>query len=203
VLAEILTGIKALDEGRHPIYLKDMIADEIQIAKESSCSKVKNFEKLAAKEICCKYLDRKAGHLLEEVAVAFASAICLCLRRKNSTIAEVLEIMEIAENKLREHYICGGSTFGFSMNTPEETDDETTSVSMDVPSAGENKEDSTQPAILTSADPSFSIFGLFCFSALARETSWKIKINDQKKKLMENILLYEEDKLNSSELFES
>lgn len=39
--------------------------------------------------------------------------------------------------------------------------------------------------------------------ALARETSWKIKINDQKKKLMENILLYEEDKLNSSELFES
>lgn len=51
----------------------------------------------------------------------------------------------------------------------------------------------------------FLIFGLlfFCFSALARETSWKIKINDKKKKLMENILLYEEDKLNSSELFES
>lgn len=49
----------------------------------------------------------------------------------------------------------------------------------------------------------FSIFGLFCFSAIARETSWKIKINDKKKKLMENILLYEEDKLNSSELFES
>lgn len=69
---------------------KDMIADEIQTAKESSHSKVKNLEKLAAKEICCKYLDRKAGHLLEEVAVDFASAICLCLRKKNSNIAEVI-----------------------------------------------------------------------------------------------------------------
>lgn len=69
---------------------KDMIADEIQSAKEGSNSKVKNLEKLAAKEICCKYLDRKAGHLLEEVAVDFASAICLCLRKKNLNIAEVI-----------------------------------------------------------------------------------------------------------------
>ncbi|KAM6325249.1 interleukin-1 receptor-associated kinase-like 2 isoform 2-T2 [Podargus strigoides] len=299
VLAEILTGIKALDEGRHPLYLKDMITDEIQIAKESSYSKVKNFEKVAAKEICCKYLDRKAGHLLEEVAVDFASAICLCLRKKNSNIAEVLEIMETAENKLREHYICGGSTSGFSMNTPEETDDEVTSLSMDMPSARENREDSTPPVILASANPRTPSAGavspdMYCgqmsripcesdesssfvwnpserstdelssnscnnsesmaasaykikqekpakglqernaacarsadslepapaaqgssqqntadpaspcsSQALARETSWKIKINDQKKKLMENILLYEEDKLNSSELFES
>ncbi|NXH91492.1 IRAK2 protein, partial [Edolisoma coerulescens] len=153
VLAEILTGIKALDEDRHPIYLKDMIADEIQTAKESSHSKVKNLEKLAAKEICCKYLDRKAGHLLEEVAVDFASAICLCLRKKNSNIAEVLEIMEMAENKLKEHYICGSTASGFSMNTPEETDDETASLSVDVPSAVGNKEESTQAAILTSGSP--------------------------------------------------
>ncbi|NWY11617.1 IRAK2 protein, partial [Aphelocoma coerulescens] len=213
VLAEILTGIKALDEDRHPIYLKDMIADEIQTAKESSHSKVKNLEKLAAKEICCKYLDRKAGHLLEEVAVDFASAICLCLRKKNSNIAEVLEIMEMAENKLKEHYICGSSTSGFSMNTPEETDDETASLSVDVPSAVGNKEESTQAAILTSGSPSAPFMGAVApdtysnymsrVPSLARETSWKIQINDQKKKLMENILLYEEDKLNSSELFES
>lgn len=45
--------------------------------------------------------------------------------------------------------------------------------------------------------------GGFCVSALTKETSWEIRINDQKKKLMENILLYEDDKLNSSELFES
>ncbi|NXR69434.1 IRAK2 protein, partial [Rhadina sibilatrix] len=153
LLAEILTGMKALDEDRHPIYLKDMIADEIQTAKESSHSKVKSLEKLAAKEICCKYLDRKAGHLLEEVAVDFASAICLCLRKKNSNIAEVLEIMEMAENKLKEHYICASSTSGFSMNTPEETDDETASLSVDVPSAEGNKEESTQAAILISGSP--------------------------------------------------
>ncbi|XP_017682559.1 PREDICTED: interleukin-1 receptor-associated kinase-like 2 isoform X2 [Lepidothrix coronata] len=296
VLAEVLSGLKALDEGRHPIYLKDMIADEIQTAKESSHSKVKTLEKLAANEICCKYLDRKAGHLPEEVAVDFASAICLCLRKKSSNIAEVLEIMEMAENKLREHYICGSSTSGFSMNTPEETDDETASLSMDVPSAVGNKEESAQAAILSSASPCAPSMGAtapdtFCghvsrvpcesdesssfiwnppeksteelsshscttsekvagsghgvkqekpaqglqernaacargvvvpeaaaaaqgtcardsldscaSQALARETSWKIQINDQKKKLMENILLYEEDKLNSSELFES
>ncbi|NXA89655.1 IRAK2 protein, partial [Melanocharis versteri] len=159
VLAEILTGIKALDEGRHPIYLKDMIADEIEIAKESSHSKAKNLEKVAAKEICCKYLDKKAGHLLEEVAVDFASAICLCLRKKNSNIAEVLEIVEMAENKLKEHYICGSSTSGFSMNTPEETDDETASLSMDVPSAAGNKEESTQAAVLTSGSPCAPFMG--------------------------------------------
>ncbi|NXC48252.1 IRAK2 protein, partial [Penelope pileata] len=213
VLAEILTGIKALDEGRDPVYLKDMIADEIQIVKEASHSKVKNLEKLAAKEICCKYLDKKAGHLLEEVAIDFASAICLCLRKKKSNLAEVLEIMETAENKLREHYICGGSTSGFSMNTPEETDDETANLSVDVPSAGQNKEDSPEPRVLTSASQCTPSVGAgspdtYCrqmsrVPSLARETSWKIKINDQKKKLMENILLYEEDKLNSSELFDS
>ncbi|XP_063267544.1 interleukin-1 receptor-associated kinase-like 2 isoform X1 [Prinia subflava] len=298
VLAEVLTGIKALDEDRHPIYLKDMIADEIQTAKESSQSKAKNLEKLAAKEICCKYLDRKAGHLLEEVAVDFASAICLCLRKKNSNIAEVLEIMEMAENKLKEHYIYGSSTSGFSMNTPEETDDDTASLSVDGPCAEGNKEERAQAAVLTSSSPCVPSVGAVapdtyggyvsrvpCESdesssfmwnppeksteelpshsctnsekvaacdyrikqgkpahglqqrsvasargdgipetaaaaqgtcpqgdtdlhsscapqALARETSWKIQINDQKKKLMENILLYEEDKLNSSELFE-
>ncbi|NXO39291.1 IRAK2 protein, partial [Locustella ochotensis] len=159
VLAEILTGIKALDEDRQPIYLKDMIADEIQIAKESSHSKVKNLEKLAAKEICCKYLDTKAGHLLEEVAVDFASAICLCLRKKNSNIAEVLEMMEMAESKLKEHYVCGSSTSGFSMNTPEETDDETASLSMDVPSAEGNKEESTQAAVLSSDSPCVPFLG--------------------------------------------
>ncbi|NWQ60242.1 IRAK2 protein, partial [Neopipo cinnamomea] len=153
VLAELLSGLKALDEGRHPIYLKDMIADEIQTAKESPHSKVKTLEKLAANEICCKYLDRKAGHLPEEVAVDFASAVCLCLRKKSSDIAEVLEIMETAENKLREHYVCGSSTSGFSMNTPEETDDETASPSVDVASAERTNEERAQAAVLPSASP--------------------------------------------------
>ncbi|NXK34886.1 IRAK2 protein, partial [Piprites chloris] len=224
VLAEVLSGLKALDEGRHPVYLKDMIAEEIQTAKESSHSKVKTSEKLAANEICCKYLDRKAGHLPKEVAVDFASAICLCLRKKSSNIAEVLEIMEMAENKLRENYICGSSTCGFSMNTPEETDDETASLSMDVPPAmspvvsyGILQKNPWRSYLATAVPLQKKHRALVTGSSrrdlpvdcrrgtrpLARETSWKIQINDQKKKLMENILLYEEDKLNSSELFES
>jgi interleukin-1 receptor-associated kinase 2 len=35
----------------------------------------------------------------------------------------------------------------------------------------------------------------------ATETSWKIEINEAKRKLMENILLYKEERLDSSELF--
>ena len=35
----------------------------------------------------------------------------------------------------------------------------------------------------------------------ATETSWKIEINEAKRKLMENILLYKEEKLDSIELF--
>ncbi|XP_065264031.1 interleukin-1 receptor-associated kinase-like 2 [Emys orbicularis] len=298
VLAEMLTGTKAMDEGRTPIYLKDVIADEIQTAKASSCSKHKIVENLAAKEICCKYLDRKVGHLPSEIAVLFATAICLCLRKKNPDLAEVHEMMKMAEHKIRDHSLLEGSTFsGFSINTPEETDDET--ASHNYSSSGDSNEDSatarslkcanssppllrvmppemyngqmsrvpcesdesssfvwdpeegsaygppssgcTDPEIATSShsgrnaeictggfqeknvassenkktlemvspaermvsstnanlDPSCSSQGL------AKETSWEIKINDKKKKLMENILLYEEEKLNSSELFES
>uniref|UniRef100_A0A8C0FX68 Interleukin-1 receptor-associated kinase-like 2 n=1 Tax=Chelonoidis abingdonii TaxID=106734 RepID=A0A8C0FX68_CHEAB len=141
VLAEMLTGTKAMDEERTPIYLKDVIADEIQTAKASSCSKHKTFENLAAKEICCKYMDRKVGHLPSEIAVHFATAICLCLRKKNPDIAEVHEMMEMAEHKIRDHSLLEGSTFsGFSINTPEETDDET--ASHNYGSSGDSSEDS-------------------------------------------------------------
>ncbi|NXI39911.1 IRAK2 protein, partial [Galbula dea] len=198
VLAEILTGIKALDEGRHPIYLKDMIADEIHLAKESSCSKVKDVEKLAAKEICGKYLDRKAGHLLEEVAVDFASAICLCLRKKNSSVAEVLEVMEMAENKLREHYFCGGSTSGCSMNTPEETDDEITSLSTDVPSEGGNNEGSTQPVVLRSAHPHSPLVGAVSPDIYCEQMSRVPCESDESSSFMWNPLERSADELSSS-----
>lgn len=48
---------------------------------------------------------------------------------------------------------------------------------------------------------------MFCSSCFslhwmsATETSWKIEINEAKRKLMENILLYKEEKLDSIELF--
>lgn len=67
--------------------------------------------------------------------------------------------MEMAENKLREHYICGSSISGFSMNTPEETDDETFSVSTDMPSAGESRGASAQAAMLSSAAPHTALLG--------------------------------------------
>lgn len=38
-------------------------------------------------------------------------------------------------------------------------------------------------------------------NSAAPETSWKIEINEAKRKLMENILLYKEEKLDSIELF--
>lgn len=43
-------------------------------------------------------------------------------------------------------------------------------------------------------------FSTFCLTS-ATETSWKIEINEAKRKLMENILLYKEEKLDSIELF--
>ncbi|XP_068013840.1 interleukin-1 receptor-associated kinase-like 2 [Melanerpes formicivorus] len=286
VLAEILTGMKALDEGRQPAYLKDLVADEMQLARES-CSKGTAAEKLAAREICCKYLDTRAGPLLEEAAVDFASAICICLRKKNPSIAEALGTVGTAESKLREHSLWGGSTTGLSSNTPEETDDETSSMSREVPPAGgkqplalssappcppllaaacpdpcceplsrvpcESDESgsflwepadtaaeelqssschtsaqaaasalvlgqdraaaglqqrsaacsSQEPAVPSSLPPDSAELQPPCAQALPRETSWGIKINDQKRKLMQNILLYEEDKLSSSELFDS
>lgn len=58
-----------------------------------------------------------------------------------------------AEKRLREHCLCGGSTSGFSINTPEETDDETSSMSREMPSAGGSKEGSRQPLALSSAPP--------------------------------------------------
>ncbi|XP_074861451.1 interleukin-1 receptor-associated kinase-like 2 isoform X2 [Carettochelys insculpta] len=297
VLAEILTGTKAMDEERTPIYLKDVIADEIRTAKEHPCTNYKTFENLAAKEICCKYLDRKVGHLPSDIAVHFATGICICLRKKNPDLAEVREMMEMAEHKIKAHSILEGSTFsGFSINTPEETDDET--ASHNYGSSGDSSEHSatarslkcvnSSPPLLRVMSPEMyngQISQVPCESdesnsfvwdpvessaysphrngctdpdaisshsrrndeictggfqkrnvasseneetlervpaakrivssnnanldpscasqGSAKETSWEIKINDKKKKLMENILLYEEEKLNSSELFES
>lgn len=49
-----------------------------------------------AKEICQKYLERRAGALPEDCAVALASAACLCLRRRNASLAEVSLILGLS-----------------------------------------------------------------------------------------------------------
>ena len=46
-------------------------------------------EKVMAKEICQKYLEKRAGRLPEDCAEALATAACLCLRRRNANLVEV------------------------------------------------------------------------------------------------------------------
>lgn len=46
-------------------------------------------EKVMAKEICQKYLEKRAGRLPEDCAEALATAACLCLRRRNASLVEV------------------------------------------------------------------------------------------------------------------
>ncbi|XP_053158966.1 interleukin-1 receptor-associated kinase-like 2 [Hemicordylus capensis] len=125
VLAEILTGRKAVDERRHPVFLKDALLDEIQQAKVQSGSKAITFEKRAAEEICCKYKDKQTAHFSAEPALCLATAACVCLRKKNPDMAEVYEITEMAAHHIEAHKVAEGSKYcRLFVNTPEETNDE-------------------------------------------------------------------------------
>lgn len=46
-------------------------------------------EKAVAKEICQKYLEKRAGALPERCAEALGTAVCVCLRRRNASLEEV------------------------------------------------------------------------------------------------------------------
>ncbi|XP_060095623.1 interleukin-1 receptor-associated kinase-like 2 [Heteronotia binoei] len=295
VLAEILTGIKAMDERRHPVFLKDALLDEIQVAKELSCSKKGTFENLAAKEICRRYQDRKALHWPEMSAICLATAACVCLRKKNPDMAEVNAYMEIAAHQLQYQKKSEGREYpGLSLNIPEETNDEPASpfnnsfsddncdgsmhaellncvdllpplirvmspetyseqrlrvpcesdessnfswdpmrdVAYQPPTNGLPDPENVFPITFHANDPEYSDdvtaksvvsekhtppqeapvspkrtlldienSGATCSSqASAKETVREIKINDQKKKMIQDILLYEEKKLNTCEL---
>ncbi|XP_063147698.1 interleukin-1 receptor-associated kinase-like 2 isoform X2 [Candoia aspera] len=124
VLAEILTGMKAMDERRNPIFLKDALLEELRVAKELSCAKEKNFENLAAMEICHKYQDKRTDCLPETTALCLATSICICLRKKNADTTEVNEMMEIADRQTRSQNTSESRNLGLFINTPEETNDE-------------------------------------------------------------------------------
>ncbi|XP_012657946.1 interleukin-1 receptor-associated kinase-like 2 [Otolemur garnettii] len=216
VLAEVLTGIPAMDKNRSPVYLKDLLLSEIPSNTASLCSKKTGVEKVMAQEICQKYLERRVGGLPEDCAEALTVAACLCLRRRNASLEEVRGSVAVVEERLRgqetSHSWCGLSEgTGSSSNTPEETDDVDNS-SLDASSsvgvaswAGvaasflptENEEGRPQADsfYVASAGPEPPQ------DAKAKDTSWKIEINEAKRKLMENILLYKEEKLDSFELF--
>ncbi|XP_055238913.1 interleukin-1 receptor-associated kinase-like 2 isoform X2 [Gorilla gorilla gorilla] len=220
VLAEVLTGIPAMDNNRSPVYLKDLLLSEIPSSTASLCSRKTGVENVMAKEICQKYLEKGAGRLPEDCAEALATAACLCLRRRNTSLQEVCGSVAAVEERLR-----GRETLlpwsglsegtGSSSNTPEETDDVdnsslVASSSMSVaPWAGaatpllptENGEGRLRVIVGREADSSSEA----CVGPEppqdVTETSWQIEINEAKRKLMENILLYKEEKLDSIELF--
>lgn len=194
MLAEVLTGMPAMDSGRSPVYLKDLLLREMPSGRKTGV------EKVVAKEICQKYLEKRAGSLPEDCAEALATAVCLCLRRRNSSLQEARGLVAAVEARLRgrDQLLPWSGLFagtGSSANTPEETDDvdnaglEPAVSGRVAPGAGAEAE-----AGELQADSSSGAQG-------APETSWKIEINEAKRKLMENIMLYKEEKLDSVELF--
>lgn len=68
---------------------KDLLLSEIPSSTTSLCSGKMEVEKVMAKEICQKYLEKRAGRLPEDCAEALAMASCLCLRRRNASLVEV------------------------------------------------------------------------------------------------------------------
>ncbi|XP_027957447.1 interleukin-1 receptor-associated kinase-like 2 isoform X3 [Eumetopias jubatus] len=128
VLAEVLTGIPAMDNNRSPVYLKDLLLSAVPSSSPSLCGRKTGVETVMAKEICQKYLEKGAGRLLDDCAEALAMAACLCLRRRNASLADVCGSVAAVEKQLRGQEtllpLSGLSegTGSFS-NTPEETDD--------------------------------------------------------------------------------
>ncbi|XP_032067139.1 interleukin-1 receptor-associated kinase-like 2 isoform X1 [Thamnophis elegans] len=274
VLAEILTGMKAVDERRNPIFLKDALLEELRMAKELSCIKEKNFENLAAIQICYKYQDKQTVCLPETVSLCLATSVCICLRKKNANTKEVNEMIEIADHQTRSQDMSESRNLGLLTNIPEETNDEPASP-FNVDFYGHNHQASANSGSLncvTTLPPCIKVLPPETYSEqILREPcesdescnfSWdtgehasccappehnlepenlsftkpvmftakntdsdrktnqqqrkndgaacssqalmkEIKINDKKKQLMEKITLYDENKINSYDLFES
>ncbi|OBS79389.1 hypothetical protein A6R68_18249 [Neotoma lepida] len=218
VLAEVLTGVPAMDKDRSPVYLKDLLLSEIPSSTASLCSRKTGMGKAVAKEICQKHVERRAGLLPEACAETWATAVCLCLRRRNASLEEARVSMAGVEEQLRGQPSLPWSRVsegtGLSSNTPEETDDvDNSSLSVSSlmvasyarvfssPLSRENGIAQPSTSGRLEADSSAEACTGPQPPQDATETSWKIEINEAKRKLMENILLYKEEKLDSIELF--
>ncbi|XP_034368306.1 interleukin-1 receptor-associated kinase-like 2 [Arvicanthis niloticus] len=218
VLAEVFTGIPAMDKDRSPVYLKDLLLREIPSSTSSVYSRKTGMGKALVKQICQKHVERRAGLLPVACEEAWATAVSVCLQRRNASVEEARLSMVGVEEQLRGRLSLPWSRVsedtGSSSNTPEETDDVDNS-SLSVPSSvmvvscprvassplstgsgtaqpstsGRQETDSSE--VCTGLQPPQD----------ATENSWKIEINEAKRKLMENILLYKEEKLDSIELF--
>nr|UZN71886.1 interleukin 1 receptor associated kinase 2 [Andrias davidianus] len=135
VLAEVLTGMKAMAGDRQTLYLKDVFLEEMERAKERLHSKGKPVSAsaaslLPARGIVAKYLQGGAGHLPEEAALLFASAVYMCLRKKKAPMAEIYAAMEKVElqrqcpRRLKPEHVPVSRKEMLSLNYPEETDDD-------------------------------------------------------------------------------
>ncbi|MEE6502016.1 hypothetical protein FKM82_004385 [Ascaphus truei] len=132
VLAEIMTGLKACDDGRRPVYLKDLILEQMETVKSDAesiraCAGGKTATELCAQEVSRKYADRGAGQLPEAVLLYFSTAICLCLSKKKPVLSEVYAVMEKAGHHFRDQRELRTSSRVsqeemFSVNVPEESD---------------------------------------------------------------------------------
>ncbi|XP_055503742.1 interleukin-1 receptor-associated kinase-like 2 isoform X2 [Leucoraja erinacea] len=92
VLSEILTGMKAVDEGRQPALLKDLMLGELELETDT--------EKTANK-ICQKYLDRNGDLLSLSFAIKFAVIACLCIKKKKLKMNEVYSMLEQLDHDLK------------------------------------------------------------------------------------------------------
>ncbi|XP_040851118.1 interleukin-1 receptor-associated kinase-like 2 [Ochotona curzoniae] len=200
VLAETFTGIPAVDNTRRPAYLKDLLLCEIPSTATSPCSRRTPLEAEVAEKVrgvCEKLLERRAGTPPAGCARALAAA-CLCLRRRNASLDQMHDSVGAVEKQL------GSEGTEPSSNTPEETDD-VDNPNLDV-SCSTGAVDILQVAAsaLPAESPGGASVGAEAPLEPAEddtETSWKIEINEAKRKLMENILLYKAEKLDSVELF--
>ncbi|XP_029412943.1 interleukin-1 receptor-associated kinase-like 2 isoform X2 [Nannospalax galili] len=231
--------------------IKDLLLSEIPSSTTSLCSRKTGVENVVVKEICQNHIEKRAGPLPEPCAEAWATAICLCLRRRNASLEEAQVSMAEVEERLQGQpsllpWSRLSEGMGSSSNTPEETDDvdnsslcvsslmmlEASARAASCPLPVENRTGLPPTSGGPEADSSSDTCGgrqplqdgspwarLAMYTRLASisqrslclpsagieatETSWKIEINEAKRKLMENILLYKEDKLDSIELFGS
>ncbi|KAM4722750.1 interleukin-1 receptor-associated kinase-like 2 [Rhinophrynus dorsalis] len=158
VLTEILTGMKAVDKGRNPVYLKDLISEEMEkvrggLEPNGKLTGQQSAESLCSQQISLKYTDTRAGRLPGKSAFYFASAICLCLTKKRPLLSEVYSMIEKAEHEFRYQQ-------SSPSNVPVESDYDGSSSSdhkeraiLDLPSSSSLISQSTESLVKSNRHP--------------------------------------------------
>ncbi|XP_078399930.1 interleukin-1 receptor-associated kinase-like 2 isoform X1 [Cetorhinus maximus] len=111
VLAEILTGIKAVDESRQPAFLKDLMLAKLEAAKQTKGAA--DLEKTAY-NIYQNHFDTKGGPFPLHFAVEFAVITCQCIKKKRPEMKEVYSMLESLQHQVKSHDL---------HNSPEEVED--------------------------------------------------------------------------------